>query len=149
MTAGTDLGIGPRRFDLVWLFSVFTHLDPDDFASMLHIVRRHVRDSGTLFFTVFLNERTASEYGATEALSRAIEAAVAEGRDLPPELAEALGRGTEEVPDFVDMYPDRPLMAARYSRRYALELIDGAGWKVEAVLPPNEFAQHSVVCRPV
>jgi SAM-dependent methyltransferase len=149
MTASTDIGIGPRRFDLVWLFSVFTHLNPEDFRSMLHLVRRHVRDSGTLFFTVFLNERTDSEYGATEALSRAIEAAVAENRDLPPELVEALGRDAEGVPDFVDMYPDRPLMAAMYSRRYALELIDAAGWKVETILPPNEFAQHSVVCRPV
>lgn len=148
MTAATDLGVGPRRFDLVWLFSVFTHLSPDDFRSMLHLLRRYVRDSGTLFFTVFLNERSTSEYGAAEALTRAIEAAIAEGRDLPPELAEALDRDPAEPPDFVDVYPDQPLLVALYSRRYVLELIDAAGWGVDTILPPNEFAQHSVVCRP-
>jgi SAM-dependent methyltransferase len=155
MTAASDLGVGPRRFDLIWLFSVFTHLNPDDSRSMLHLLRRHVRDAGALFFTAFLNERSSSEYGATEALSRAIENAVAENRELPPELVEVLGRsaesteGTDEAPDFVDLYPDQPLMAAMYSRRYLFELVDEAGWRVETILPPNEFAQHAVVCRPV
>ncbi|MBK8103949.1 MAG: class I SAM-dependent methyltransferase [Cellvibrionales bacterium] len=28
-------------FDVIWLFSVFTHLDPDDAAAMLRILRQH------------------------------------------------------------------------------------------------------------
>ena len=154
MTTTTDLGIGAQTFDLIWLFSVFTHLDPEDFRRMMLILRRYVRDTGTLFFTAFLNERSPSEHGATEALSRAIEAAVAEGRELPPALVDAIERSVEqdqddEIPAFVDLYPEQPLMAAMYSRAYAFDLIDGTGWNVETVLPPNEFAQHQFVCRPV
>jgi SAM-dependent methyltransferase len=148
MTVSTDLGVGARTFDLIWLFSVFTHLDPDDFRSMLCVLRRYVRDDGTLFFTAYLNERSDNEYGAVEALSRALEAAVAEGRELPPAVLEALHRGPGEIPRYVDLYPDEPLMAAVYSRDYAIELVEGAGWSIETILPPNEFAQHQFVCTP-
>jgi SAM-dependent methyltransferase len=148
MKADTDLGIGRRSFDLIWLFSVFTHLNPEDFRNMLHVLRRYVRDDGTLFFTVFLNERSATDRGATEQLSRAIETALAEGR-VGPEGVEALQQSSREVADFIDMDPAHPLRVAMYSRKYALELIDGTGWNVEAVLLPNDFAQHQFVCTPI
>lgn len=41
-------------FDIVWLFSVFTHLDPSDANALLVILRRHVRPGGALFFSTFL-----------------------------------------------------------------------------------------------
>jgi SAM-dependent methyltransferase len=44
------------RFDLIWLFSVFTHLDPPDANAMLAILRRHVRPGGALFFSAFLDD---------------------------------------------------------------------------------------------
>ena len=148
MGPDTDLGVGPRVFDLIWLFSVFTHLNPDDFRSMLQVVRRYVRETGVLFFTVFLNERSATEYGGTEQLSQAIEGAIAAGR-VPPDVVEAMQRSSADVAKFLDLDPEHPLRVAMYSRDYAFELLDGTGWKVEQVLPPNEFAQHQFVCRPV
>lgn len=42
-------------FDLIWLFSVFTHLDPSDTNSLLAILRRYIRPSGALFFSAFLD----------------------------------------------------------------------------------------------
>jgi SAM-dependent methyltransferase len=53
---GTDLAsfkslpVGTRRFDLICLFSVFTHLAPHDFEAMLQLLRRHVRRDGRLLF---------------------------------------------------------------------------------------------------
>jgi len=44
------------RFDLIWLFSVFTHLDPSDSETMLRLLRRHVRENGRLFFSAFIDE---------------------------------------------------------------------------------------------
>jgi SAM-dependent methyltransferase len=44
------------RFDLIWLFSVFTHLDPGDSETMLRLLRRHVRENGRLFFSAFIDE---------------------------------------------------------------------------------------------
>ena len=42
--AGFDLlPAGPRQFDLISLFSVFTHLAPPDFVSMLRLLRRHIQ----------------------------------------------------------------------------------------------------------
>lgn len=43
-------------FDFIWLFSVFTHLNPDDSSALLKILRRHIRPSGRLFFTAFIGE---------------------------------------------------------------------------------------------
>ena len=44
------------RFDLIWLFSVFTHLSPDDSQAMLRLLRESVRDRGRLFFSAFIDE---------------------------------------------------------------------------------------------
>jgi SAM-dependent methyltransferase len=147
MTADTDLGIGSRRFDLIWLFSVFTHLNPEDFRSMMHVLRRYVRPTGKLFFTVFLRERSGTEHGAMEQIAQLVEAALAEGRVSADEV-EALHRASADEPDFEDLDPEHPLRVAMYSRKHAVELVEGTGWNIEEILPPNEFAQHQFVCTP-
>jgi len=38
-------------FDLIWLFSVFTHLNPDDALALLKLMRQKIRPDGRLFFT--------------------------------------------------------------------------------------------------
>jgi SAM-dependent methyltransferase len=38
-------------FDLIWLFSVFTHLNPDDSLQLLKLMRKKIRPGGNLFFT--------------------------------------------------------------------------------------------------
>lgn len=47
-------------FDIIWLFSVFTHLDPSDADALLAILRRHVRPGGALFFSAFLDDTIES-----------------------------------------------------------------------------------------
>lgn len=39
------------EYDLIWLFSVFTHLNPSDALALLKLMRRKIRPSGRLFFT--------------------------------------------------------------------------------------------------
>src|SRR5438046_3211368 len=41
-------------YDVIWLFSVFTHLCPEDTDALFAILRRYVRPSGTLFFSAFI-----------------------------------------------------------------------------------------------
>jgi len=43
-------------FDLIWLFSVFTHLNPTDARAMLQILRKHIREEGRLFFSAFIDD---------------------------------------------------------------------------------------------
>lgn len=43
-------------FDVIWLFSVFTHLDSSDANALLAILRRHIRPGGALFFSAFLDD---------------------------------------------------------------------------------------------
>ncbi len=45
------------EYDLIWLFSVFTHLNLQDAEAMLRILRSHVRPSGSLFFSAFIDPR--------------------------------------------------------------------------------------------
>jgi len=42
-------------FDVIWLFSVFTHLNPDDASAMLRILRKHIAPTGKLIFTCRIN----------------------------------------------------------------------------------------------
>jgi SAM-dependent methyltransferase len=43
-------------FDLIWLFSVFTHLNPEDSLALLKLLRKKARKGGKLFFSVFIDE---------------------------------------------------------------------------------------------
>jgi len=43
-------------YDLIWLFSVFTHLNPADSLSLLKLLRKKVRAKGKLFFSAFIDD---------------------------------------------------------------------------------------------
>ncbi len=53
---GTEPLPFPECYDVIWLFSVFTHFDPTDSLVMLQILRRYLRAQGKLFFTTFIDE---------------------------------------------------------------------------------------------
>src|SRR5262245_34942634 len=42
-------------FDVIWLYSVFTHLDRDDARAMLRLTRQVIRPTGALLFTAFVD----------------------------------------------------------------------------------------------
>lgn len=42
-------------YDLIWLFSVFTHLNAEDAKAMLRLLRAFVKPSGHLFFSAFID----------------------------------------------------------------------------------------------
>jgi SAM-dependent methyltransferase len=93
LTPDVEIPVGGSRFDLMWVLSVFTHLDG-----------------------------FARDWGETVA---------------------------GQVDTFRDMDPKKPLAWAVYSERYARELIEGTGWRVETLSPPEPFIQHHFVCAPV
>lgn len=128
----TGLSLRGRTFDLICLFSVFTHLSPDDYRAMLELLRPHIRDDGRLFFTLFIDEATEGGHGLMDAFAR----------DYGPASV-----GTIET--FRDLDTDDPLKWAVYSSGYARELIEGTGWEVLDLSPPEEFLQHHFVCAPV
>ena len=144
MTESTDLAVGTQTFDVIWLFSVFTHLNPQDYRVMLKLLRRHACPDGKLFFTVFIDELTEGGFGFSDKLSAALRAA-----DLAEWVDPAGGAPQRAVEPFVDVYPEQPLRVALYSRAHAFELIEGTGWTPIALLPPNKYAQHQFVCVPV
>jgi SAM-dependent methyltransferase len=133
------LPIPSESFDVICLFSVFTHLAPHDYRAMLRLLRRFARPSALLFYTLFINEPTPAGHGLIDFLARRASEA---GVDRPT----TEDQGTPGVPDFVDMNPRDPLRWAVYSPTYALELIEGTGWHVESVSPPDVKLQHHVVC---
>jgi len=59
ITQESDLPV-EGTFDVIWLFSVFTHLDPSDADALLAILRRRVRPRGALFFSAFLDDSVDS-----------------------------------------------------------------------------------------
>jgi SAM-dependent methyltransferase len=141
MTERTDLGVGDRTFDVVWLFSVFTHLAPHDYTTMLRLLRRYIRPDGRLVYTLFVDELTEGGHGFIDRVECGL-------RGVGGLDTDAANR-QRVVEPFVDVYPDQPLLCALYSREHAHELIEGTGWAPIDLLPPNEFAQHQFVCAPV
>ena len=130
LSADTRLPIDEYSCDIICLFSVFTHLAPADFATMLRVMRRYARDGARLIFTLYLDEVSGTGHGLIEK--------IAAERDQPWQPSGE---------PFRDAYPGRPLQWALYSRQHALELIDGSGWEVEQLCMPNALAQHHFICR--
>jgi SAM-dependent methyltransferase len=141
MTDRTDLRVGDRTFDIICLFSVFTHLAPHDYATMLRLLRRYIRPSGRLIYTLFVDELTADGLGFIDRVERGLRA---EGGAEPS----TSGERKRNVKPFLDVYPDKPLLCAMYSREYAYKLIEETGWEPLELLPPNRFAQHHFICAP-
>lgn len=141
-----QLPVGGRRFDLISLFSVFTHLDPADYVVMLRLLRHHVNGDGRLLFSLFVKDpQRPSPYDlAFKAMVASSDPAVAEKAN--DALARVMARPNRR---FVDEVPGKPLLRARYDEDYALELIEGTGWEVMSLNPPERHIQHYMICRPV
>jgi len=45
-----------RDFDMTWLFSVFTHLNPNDSFNLKTFLRQYIRENGKLFLSAFIDE---------------------------------------------------------------------------------------------
>jgi len=136
LTATSRLPVPERSFDLICLFSVFTHLAPHDYVAMLKVLRRYVKPDGKVFFSLFVNEVTPGGHGFIDSMAPIIA----------PHLT------TENMawqpPDFVDWVPGRPLLRALYSRDHALRLVESAGWVVDSLNDPEECVQHYMICSP-
>ena len=143
LSAFESLPVGGRQFDAICLFSVFTHLAPHDYPVMLKLLRHHVRPQGRLVYSLFVNETTEGGFGYIDMLDRSLQ----ERPELVTE--DALKAMASGPPDFIDDVPEKPLLRAIYSRKHALELIEGTGWEVEELHEPTPTAQHQMVCRPV
>jgi SAM-dependent methyltransferase len=59
MTKRTTLPLS-GTFDLVWLFSVFTHLAPEDADALLAIIRPYARPNGALVFSALIDDSVQS-----------------------------------------------------------------------------------------
>ncbi len=147
LTAETKLPIGEDKFDLICLFSVFTHLAPHDYVAMLKMLRAYVKPDGRLFYTVFVNEETSGGHGYIDFYARRLKSAdIIASEKYRQHLINALKN--KGPPDFVDMVADQPLKVAMYSREHALRLLENTGWEVESLNDPVEEMQHYIVCRP-
>jgi SAM-dependent methyltransferase len=137
------LPVGNDTFDLICLFSVFTHLAPDDYVEMLRLTRQHIRPDGLLLFSVFIDEPD----GAGSPYRDKINEALASGDpEAQAKFAEVFAQREQ---GYWDAIPERPLEQARYTRAKALELIDQSDWELIALHPRSEHIQHHAVCRPV
>jgi SAM-dependent methyltransferase len=137
----TRLPVEEASFDLICLFSVFTHLAPDDYVLMLKLLRRYIKPGGRIIFSLFVNEVTAGGHGFVDRLASRFASTLTE---------QELEAGLQGPKDFVDWwYPEKPLWRAVYSKANAIRLVEGTGWEIESLNDPEEEVQHYMVCKPV
>jgi SAM-dependent methyltransferase len=130
MSADSVLPVERDRYDVICGFSLFTHLDPQDFESMLAVLRRYAGPSTRLVFTVFLDELSESGHGFVDEYARHF------GVDV-----------RSDVP-YRDFAPDDVLRVALYRRDLVMELLERTGWRPLSVDDPTPFAQHLVTAVP-
>jgi SAM-dependent methyltransferase len=50
-----ELPFSPKKFDVIWMYSVITHNYPPDTECLLSVLRRYIKKDGGLLFSVFLD----------------------------------------------------------------------------------------------
>jgi SAM-dependent methyltransferase len=145
------LPTGRQRFDLICLISVFTHLAPHDYVAMLRLLRRHARPHATLLFSLIIVDDPEHPSPFVQGVAQGLASDDPMVRaQTETALAKARAhRRTQEGSRFIDAIPGSPLMLAQYEKDYALELVDGTGWKVASLHPRERFIEHFMVCHPV
>ena len=58
----STLPVDDDPFDVICLFSVFTHLAPDDYVNMLKVSRRYIREDGWLLFSTFIDDTLSTDF---------------------------------------------------------------------------------------
>ena len=129
------------QFDLICLFSVFTHLAPHDFNEMLKLLRPHIKPQGKLVFSLFVNEVTEEGHGLIDGIAKHLKK---KGQGSP----ENESKERNPPPPFLDLNPKKPLEYAVYAREYALELMEGTGWNIDSLNDPEKHIQHYMICSP-
>lgn len=130
MTADAVLPVGDDTFDLICGFSLFTHLDPTDTASMLSIMRRCARADTRLVATVFVDRLTEGGFGVMDAYAR------------------ALGPGVVTGEPFRDYFPDDVLRVALYGEDHLREIIAASDWDLVSLDDPTRWGQHLMTLVP-
>ena len=130
ISSDTRLPIEEYSCDIICLYSVFTHLAPSDYGSMLKLMRRYAKPGSQLIFSLYLDEVTNNGHSLIEQI------ALEQNKPFTP-----------SGEPFRDAFPGKPLQWALYSRDHALELIEGTGWEIVELCMPNELVQHHFICR--
>ena len=147
LSENTRLLLDEESFDIICLFSVFTHLAPHDYVAMLKMLRRYVKPGGRIIFSLFLNEATEGGHAFWDGVVRdwtENQEKIFGGKD---EFIESVQ--DDDPVDFLDWDPTQPLKWAIYSRKNAMRLVEGTGWEVESLNDPVEIIQHYMICRPI
>jgi SAM-dependent methyltransferase len=148
LTEETELPIAGQTFDVICLFSVFSHLGPRDYRTLLKLLRRHVKPDGKLFYTLFINELTERGNGLMDKWWANLI-----GKLSPEERARSFAEHRSTEPQAVEPYMElsraSPMKWPVYSEQYARDLIAGTGWEVLSLDPPIGYVrQHHFVCAP-
>jgi hypothetical protein len=101
--------MGRQQFDLICLFSVFTHLAPHDYVAMLRLLRRHATPDARLIFSLFVRDpEIDAAYG--EAIEKALSSPDPEvRRRTQAALEEGIDRrAAHRGARFVDEVPGEP-----------------------------------------
>ena len=117
-----------RQFDLICLFSVFTHLAPADYVAMLRLLRRFAKPGGRLFLhDASSTSRTPGGHGYVDDVSptRSRDSNDhAWGAELSATTAAGEPSGS---PTSTNAVPAKPLLYALSPPHHFPDLVDGTG----------------------
>ena len=147
LSADTRLPVPEASFDLICLFSVFTHLAPHDYVAMLQMLRRYIKPTGKIIFSLYVNETTDSGLALVDGLNKIWSTNTEQQQKFAAAIRAKMDK--EGALDFLEYDPSRPLQGGIYSRQNALRLVQNTGWEVESLNFPEESIQHYMICKPV
>lgn len=114
---------------LITGYSLFTHVDPSDFSHLARMMREISSDETILVFTAYLDEHSDGGHGFIDGFS------------------ESLGGSAAGIANggYIDVFPDDPHRVTLYDRRFADQLLHGAGWRLDDMREHTPATQHLLI----
>ena len=134
-----------RTYDIITMFSVITHQDPDEARKTFTLARSSIAPNGRLVFTACIQSEGHAAF-EKDGGDKGVLASFPEShlRDLKEQA--------ESGAQYMEWNPDKPGQMSGYTIAYLKEILSNTGWSCLSVSPPFDKGvpvQSTFICSPI
>jgi SAM-dependent methyltransferase len=133
-----------REYDIITMFSVITHQDPDEARKTFDFARNSIASNGWLVFTACIQGEGHAAF-EMEGGDKGVLASFPEShlRDLKEQADSGV--------QYMEWNPEKPGQMSGYTVAYLKEILSETGWSCLSVFPPFDQGapvQSTFICKP-
>lgn len=134
-----------RDYDIITMFSVITHQDPDEARKTFNLARNSINSNGRLVFTACIQGEGHAAF-EMEGGDKGVLAL------FPESHLRDLKKHADSGAQYMEWNPEKPGQMSGYTIAYLKQILSDTGWDCLSVSPPFDQGapvQSTFICQPV